>query len=518
MTLCENRGPVPLPRKTRLVSGVIATTLLFLLLPARARAEGPGRAGIETPESAFARLRALPPKAQAELLDDLRSHVLELRGRSSDLLRLALNDSKPTIRDKAFALLYAVRPHFTHMDVELLIGALSSKDKQTRFHAIALIGESGQEGWTAREDLRKLLRSADTDVAGAAALCLAKIGCRQGPVLADLKRGALDKEKPARFRAECARSLVLLADRSARGILLDLAKLADGLALMTVAMTLPELPGPDKEAFEACKRLVASSNLGVRMAAIWAIGRMCDVSKDSVRLILQSVEHSDAHVRRAALRALVDMRLRDVDWVPALLAVAARDSLGLNQALALDMIARIGRPAIPRLEEVLTGSDDVHLRTRAAHALARIEGGWKVLVKAANSEDRNSRWSACDGMRLLPRERAGDVEASLLKAVTEPSLRPVALMALGNLGISSPRAVRALEGVLKEEEGREEFAVTNVIGLLEAIASHTPDARAVLARATGSKSKRISAAAKDALLRLTERRAPEEPTTRPRPE
>lgn len=97
-----------------------------------------------------------------------------------------------------------------------------------------------------------------------------------------------------------------------------------------------------------------------------AVGAMGPAARDKVPLLVKLMEDKDKKVRKAAVLALCRLGPDAPEALTSLLTAAGQDGYEGHQAA--DALARVGKPAVPLLIELLQGDKPIG-RENAAHAL-----------------------------------------------------------------------------------------------------------------------------------------------------
>lgn len=207
--------------------------------------------------------------------------------------------------------------------------------------------------------------------------------------------------------------------------------------------------------------------------------------------------HDNEEVRRAATRALIDMKGAAVN---GLLAEAATTNRTLRSAIAF-CLAQIGAPALPATV-ASTRASDAHIREVAAWAVGQMDDPAEgvAAVRQRLGMDTSSDVRAACAWAIGRAKSADDASINalieVLRGDSATACRHTAAFALGE--IASPAAVPALTHALADPESTVRAVAAGAlgrIGISEAIAP-------LRNTATGDKSPEVRATARNALIAM----------------
>lgn len=383
----------------------------------------------------------------------------------------AREDAATELRRKACYALGTIRP-VAPQTVAALAGALRDLASEPRWYAADALARLGREALPAAADLAEALDPRSKNDATVHRLCARALG-NLGPA-AQAQLPALDA--------------LLNGDDAELRVVASLARwkiTGDVTALRPLTEALTR--GPPAVAFEAA-------------LALREIG---PAARPAVGLLVQTLRHPDADVRRAAASTLAGLGSASLSPLAAALGqaepnfdrVLAAEILGRIAAqLQRDTIARPGatdperaaalaqceREIAPPLAPLL-GDPLPDVRAAAAHALAQVgPPALPLLMTALGEGSPAARAAAADGLRALePRLQGALAEpyrtraipvATLLLRRTEPDLRRAAFRLFATLRVAAPAGEEArplLRAALKDEDLAVRTYAVEALELLE---------------------------------------------------
>lgn len=222
-----------------------------------------------------------------------------------------------------------------------LLKSLTSQDPRTRRNTVLKLGRAGKRARGALPEMLKVVRDKNEGVAAAAALALAQIAPDDEQTLRALQT-CLGDSRPA-VRGNAAKGLGLLGARAAGATAALIAALSD-------------------------------ASTSVRCRAARALGGIKPAGPAviaALRGALGQTSGKDAwKVRQAAAQALGDIGPKAVDAADAL-AKAVEDPRKAVRDAALGALRRIGRAAVPALED-LFGHANPDVRRTAVRQLSKM--------------------------------------------------------------------------------------------------------------------------------------------------
>lgn len=309
-------------------------------------------------------------------------------------------------------------------EVEQLIKALESLNRDVRFEAVRRLGEIGDK--QAVQPLIKLLRDEDWQTRDEAALALGKMKAASAVVslLDTIRMG-----RPAPFGApRSGPSAIATAIReigaAAVPVLLDALSDEDPRIRLYVTDVLGEIGESDAvpalaaalrdpewrvrfraadalgkmgnlEALPDLLDMLADSNKDVRISAAWALGKIG--SEGAVPGLIRLLQDREWRVRWAAAEALMEIGEPAI----ASLIETLREKDEYVRRAAVRALAEIGQPAIPALITSL-GDSNWDARWSAASALQEIgDPAVSALVEALKSDDWQAAWAAAETLKRI---------------------------------------------------------------------------------------------------------------------
>ena len=182
------------------------------------------------------------------------------------------------------------------------------------------------------------------------------------------------------------------------------------------------LKSPDDDRILACVR------------AVHALKGRKQIGVAEYRILKEALKHKNWRVRVAAIDLIEGTGPAPTDMIPLLLGLIQKDPIGEVRLNAVDLLWKMGAPAVPALIDCLS-SKTGYVRWRSAQALRFIapvgESAIPALIKALGDEEGHARWHAA--------------------------------CALGNFGAKAGTARQALTGLLKDSDERVRAAAAEAI-------------------------------------------------------
>lgn len=323
----------------------------------------------------------------------------------------ALEDADPAVRTHVLTVLAQLgKPA-----VPALVEAL--KNDKSEYWACLVLSEIGPDAAAAVPELTKVIESdAKPEVRREAALALGEIGPASAPAAEVLAKSLGDKDQ-----AVCC---------------------AAAYALGSIG------PGA-KSAETALDKCSLSKNLLLNALAAWALAKIepedADAKKKAVSLLSKGLAGKNPHLRRAALRGMLDLQTDPVVILEAVKSarISSQDEI-VDELLVVS--SEFGEPAVPLLVESLNIE---RVRPLAASRLGRIGPAAKAAVPAL---------------------------AVIAAEDTDVAARCEALMALGAIAPESPKTLKAAAAALGDAEEDVRYAACYVLGRIGKPAAATvPD-------------------------------------------
>lgn len=217
-----------------------------------------------------------------------------------------------------------------------------------------------------------------------------------------------------------------------------------------------------------------------------ALGALSRFESPPIEAFSSRLEHEQAAVRAAAIRALGTAGPEAAKWAPDLAIYLEEDAPGFEPSdcklirdAAMVTLGKIGPEAFPTIAHLLMSRDARH-RARAAYTIrpfvADLQDGTKVLLPLVEDKSWIVRREAVRGLGLAG---AGDERAAeaLLVALADDNAEVVryAALAVGGIGGRSDREGRALAELLFAHQTGVRAAAAYGLGLMGEEASPFAD-------------------------------------------
>lgn len=336
------------------------------------------------------------------------------------LLGKKLRDADPSVRVHALnALANIGKPA-----VPLLIEALQ-RDKDA-FWACLVLAEIGPDAQAAVPELLRLVDHENPEVRREALLALAEIG-EGSPETISKIAGLLEDPTP-------------------------------GVAL-GAAYVLGKIGPEAQSASDKLKQHVDAEDPIMQTVALWALARVNPNEKEwfrrAVPLLVERLTDNRQNVREAAVQALMDLNPPPGSLIPQLKKVLDQANAE-TVSRALDALATLGKPAVPRL---IAAMEHDEVRMRAAMILGRIgpeaEEAIPALTEALKDPRSEVRREAVFALGAI-----GPAAAPAVPQITEllqdpdMNVRYAAAYALGKIG---PKAIGAKQQLLDRLATADQF-------------------------------------------------------------
>lgn len=257
---------------------------------------------------------------------------------------------------------------------------------------------------------------------------------------------------------------------------------------------------------------LGSPLLPLRTAAAQDLGKMGERATPAVPALVRALGDDDVLVRSHAAWALGKIKQPGDRIIPALISRLEDDReewpVRHNSALSLSWI---GKPAVPRLQEGLSGSTP-WLRAYSADALLRVDGGKFAteigpVVKALLSDPNVGVRAFAATLAERMGEAAGDTVPELAALLSDPDVtaRTHAIKALPKVG---PAAVKAIPQILAALHDQEQWIRIGAAHALGELGGAHPETIPALITAFNDKKERVSAYAVQSLAKIGEPAVP----------
>lgn len=363
-----------------------------------------------------------------------------------------LKDKDSTVRRTALWALRAIRPGSKVM-IPLCVKLLEDADPAIRARILNVIAEIGVE---AVPVLVKGLE--DEKFAFWALLILRDIG----PAAKDAIPAVAEKLKDKRpeIRREAVLTLGAFGEAAAPAVPQIAALLGDSHATAAATFVLGELRQIPKEAEATVRANAKSDDQLLSTTSLWALARSHpedkELRRETTEKLVSRLKDKNRFVRVAAARALAALppapEITTPIWEKAL-----KDADEATMRHAMDAMAALGAPGVPRLIEILKHED---LRFDVVCALGRIGPAAAAATGqlAALVEDNSSRVSH-EAIIALGNIGPGakDSVPALVKALEQADDRDLNFAAIAfALGKIGPGSAAAEPPLLKQLESKDD--------------------------------------------------------------
>lgn len=460
----------------------------------------------------------------------VRAHAARSLGTLGDAARTAapnlvslLADPNEGVRRQAIGALMAIRPG-PKVTVPLFVSLMADSDPAVRIRVLQALAGAGADAVPAMVEALK-----NDAVAYWACLVLRELG----PAAVDAVPGLTERLTDPRpeIRREAALALAAIGDGAtpAAG---KLAALLDDEATRTPATYALGCLGRIPQDADATIRANARAEdplLGA--VSLWALARVhpedMRLRREAIETLVARLKDADPFVRAAAARALASLPPTPEIMVPAMekLLDGADET---TSRYALDALATIGAPAVPRLIKAL---EHEKLRAEVAYVLGQIgpaaAPATESLVGLLDDEGCDVGNEAVHALAKIGPGAKGAV-AALVRAAQKPEcpVRHAAVYALGKIGPDASEAEPVLLSLVKGSDQplaliagwalvrikgpSAETAAVAVPLLIAGLESPLPQSRQAAAEALGS----LGALAKEAAEPLTKAAGDKDPNVR----
>jgi HEAT repeat protein len=372
------------------------------------------------------------------------------RGAAANLARLIV-DKNSKVRRAALLALRAIKPDRS-VTLPIISKALADAEPATRIHALHSIASMGEAAMPA------LLKALDHPEARYwAILVIGELGPKAKLAVPQLTK--LLRDESVQIRREAVMALGAIGKDAAPAVPGMIAALNDQTASVRfgAAYALGIL-GPDaKTAIPPLTAALNGDDEFMRVEAAWALARIKEkdpaAMDTAVKVLTAGITSKDNAVKRASVRALLDLRPGPAKVLPALkTAFDAADPTVVNEALGA--IAEAGDVAIPA---ILAAMKIKEARGHAVVILDQMDAdGPKVveaLLEALGDDRADIRAEICFALAGIGPKAAAATPA-LVKLLSDDSerVRYGATFALGKIGPQAKAAVPALTKALQGED------------------------------------------------------------------
>jgi HEAT repeat protein len=362
-----------------------------------------------------------------------------------ELVKL-VGDEDPAVRRAAVQAIRAIQPG-PQVVLPLLGNLLQDADDAVRIRAMHELAEVGDEAVSLLIEALE-----DEETVYWACLVLGEIGPEADEAVPALI-GLLKSETPG-IRREAAMALGQIGPAAAPAVAALTELLDSELGQIGATYALAQIGPPAKSAEEGIKKNIMSKDPILRNFSRWALVKLNpddqDLLKRTVDYLVKGLTDEDVRVREGVVRALDDLDPPQEVMVPAFQrAMEGADAETVSNAL--DAIALVGHPEVPRLIEALkyegVRAKVVGLLGRMGEKAAPAVG---ALVELIGDEDEDVRHEVFFALAKIG-PAAKDAVPALVKALKEggATTQDGAAYALGKMGAAAaaakPDLLKALE-------------------------------------------------------------------------
>jgi HEAT repeat protein len=418
-------------------------------------------------DAALAELAGLDPSRAAEvaaaLAELLADRSAQVRGRAAHSLGKLGEAAKPAVpaltkliadqdemvRRQAIAALREIRPDRKVM-IPLMVDVLEHADPAMRMSAMASLAEVGAPAVPA---LIEAL--ADEKAAYWAILIVNRIGPdAQAAVPALIE---LLKSKDHLIRREALLALAEIGP-AARPAAAEVVHALDDEVLRIAAIyAIGSLGGASEDVEERIRSFADGSDKVLSAVSHWALAKLNPDDEEMVRAAVgelsEGLKSDDSRIRVASAKALASLRPKPEIARPVYERVMKNADAETRRA-ALDAVATLGEPAVPRLIE---GLKDKELRSHAVYVLGQIgpkaHAATEPLAGLLNEDDVELQREVLAALSKIGPGAAAAVPmlVEVLKRGEAP-LHYGAAHALGEIGPAAAKARPALMNGLTGED------------------------------------------------------------------
>lgn len=272
-------------------------------------------------------------------------------------------------------------------DTTQLLKEVAGADKDARYKAIDLLGESHEQSAAVVPELAKLLGDSDAQVRWRAVRALGDYGSQATAQVAGVRKLLTDADPIVQYHAVVA--LGKLEDRSDETVdaLVNAATNKDArIARAAIASIRNLRPGPQR-VVEALMRALKSNDQAV---TLYALETLSENGPAAVPFLKAALGHAEtAYLACAAIERIGPAAAPTVPELTAILGKTKHSKMLIQTLLALASIGPAAGPATPQIVPLLGHETDDTVPVAAAYALGSIgaKGADKELRKAAADSD-----------------------------------------------------------------------------------------------------------------------------------
>ena len=393
--------------------------------------ETPTAEGENTPETVASLTASL-----ADPSAEVRARAAQKLGTMGELAKPAaaeltslLKDEDPTVRRQAVSALGAIQPGPEVM-LPLFAKLLQDSDPGVQLRVLNAVAETGEAA------VPGLIKALDNDeVSYWACIVLRDIG----PAAKDAVPALTEKLKDPReeIRMQAVLALGAIGEAAASAVPQIAAALEDEHVAPAATFVLGELGTIPADAEPTIRANTKSERPGLRAVSYWALARVnlddMELRREAVVELVARLKDENPQVRQVAARALAALPPAPELVIP-IWEEAMKDADAKTVYHALDALATLGEPAVPRMVGLLETHDQ--LRVEVTYVLGQMGPA------AAPATDALAKLVADEDLQLA----------------TEAAL------ALGKIGPAAKDAVPALIAALEAEGEKNAHAIILALG------------------------------------------------------
>lgn len=388
---------------------------------------------------------------------DVRAHAAKSLGEIGEQARSAapallslLKDDNPTVRRQAVKALGAIRPGPKVM-IPLFVQLMKDSDPGVQMRILSAVSEAGQ---SAVPGLIGALK--DDEVAYWACVVLRQIG----PAAKEAVPALAEKLKDSRpdIRIQAILALGAMDDAARTAVPQIAAALGDEHTRNAATFVLGQLGNIPADAEQTIRANAESKDRFLSTVSLWSLARVhpqdAAIRGRATEQLVERLKDQDPFVRGVAAHALAALPPAPEITIP-IWEKAMKGADAATVRYALSALASLGKPAVPRLIEIL--KEHKELRVEVAYTLGQIgpaaAAANDALAGLVANEDVNLATEAALALGKIG-PAAGSAVPALCDALgrNEGRNAHAIVLALGNIG---PQAAAAQPLVLKAMEGKD---------------------------------------------------------------
>jgi len=372
-----------------------------------------------------------------------------------------VTDEDPLVRRAVRGALIKIKPN-PELTIPIFVKMLEEAEPAEVMPALATLAEGGAEVVPV---LRKAL--GNDKAAYWATLVLTEIGPDAKDAVPELSALIASDKPPLRMHAVLALGEIGPGAKAAVPALVKALE-NDDWASVRYSATYALASIGDADASSAAIRAAGRKGDDFQaVASAWALVKLNPnderLKTAAIKLLLEGLKNSNAHVRRAAARALFEIKASGDTFAEATVESLA-DADPQVVANAVESIVALGPSVVPQVTDGLASKD---LRNLVARILYRLGPDAKeavpALVTALETAGDDADSNEFRYLAQFTLGRIGPASAPavplLLKSLAseDEEVRVTAIFALAKIGPAAKEAVPALMQKVKEGEGREKL-------------------------------------------------------------